>query len=438
MKFDAIVLGCGAAGYYFAMQSAKKNKKIMIVENDILGGTAFSTGCLPVKKYMDNIKLVKRAEFGHEKGFLNIDVNLDRLFEISKLETKAYPEFLKNQLEKTGVIVKFGEANILNKHEILLDDIVYSADNIVIATGTSPSGFGQIQIDGEYIISHKELLFQKEIPAELIILGANIEGIEFASLFSELGTNITLIDKENQILVGTDRDFADKVSTRLKGNGVKYMLGSEVANIEKQIQGVKVTFTDGSEIEGEKILITGVRKANIPVSNILFEKNELGYLKVNKNFETSIKDIYAIGDINGIHGMAHIAIQQGIMLSDYIWGGFEIRKDYEKLPRCIFTLDEIAGVGIQADEAVDAEIKICKLSDVLRTRDTEHKDGMVKIVLKEKQVVGIWLQCIDAGNIMSSSGLMLNEALTLENMKNNLWIHPTILEGCMDALIGEF
>lgn len=438
MKFDAIVLGCGAAGYYFALHSSKKGKKILVVENDILGGTAFSTGCLPVKKYMDNIKLVKKAELAQEKGFLNANVDLDRLFEISKLETKAYPEFLQNQLEKNGVIVKFGEANILNKSEILLDDTVYSADNIVIATGTSPSGFGQIQIDGEYIVSHKELLFQKTIPKELIILGANIEGVEFASLFSELGTNITLIDKESQILVGTDRDFADKVSARLKGNGVKYMLGSEVANIEKKMQRVKVIFTDGSEIEGEKILMTGIRKSNIPSSQVVLEKNQMGYLKVDENLETSIKDIYAIGDINGIHGMAHIAIQQGIMLSDYIWNKIKIKQEYEKLPRCIFTLDEIAGVGIQADEALDAEVRTYKLSDVLRTRNTEHRDGTVKIVLKEKQVIGLWLQCIDAGNIMSSSGLILNESLTLENIKNNLWIHPTILESCMDALIGEF
>lgn len=438
MKFDAIVLGCGAAGYYFALHSSKKGKKILVVEKDILGGTAFSTGCLPVKKYMDNIKLVKKAELAQEKGFLNANVDLERLFEISKLETKAYPEFLQNQLEKNEVVVKFGEANILNQHEISLDDVIYSAENIVIATGTSPSGFGQIQIDGKYVVSHKELLFQKTIPKELIILGANIEGVEFASLFSELGTNITLIDKESQILIGTDRDFAEKVSTRLKCNGVKYMLEHEVANVEKQNQGIKVTFTDGSVIDGEKILMTGIRKSNIPSSQVYLEKTQMGYLKVDENFETSISNIYAIGDINGIHGMAHIAIQQGIMLSDYIWNKRQIKQEYEKLPRCIFTLDEIAGVGVQADEALDAEVRTYKLADVLRTRNTEHRDGTVKIVLKEKQVVGLWLQCIDAGNIMSSSGLILNESLTLENIKNNLWIHPTILESCMDALIGEF
>lgn len=437
MKWDSIVIGGGAAGYYFALASAKKEKQILLIEKDILGGTAFSTGCLPVKKMMDNLKLVKKTEFTLGKGLIRGQVEKGDIFAISQKEINEYPSFLEKKLSSSGVKLLYGEAEIMDNRRVYLKGEIFEAEHIIIATGTSPKGFFETEIDGEKIISHLDLLKEKNRPDELMILGANVEGVEFASLLCELGTQVTLVDKEADILPGTDADFIATIRNQLDKHHVRYRLNKEVKQLLTTEKGVKIVFADGTQLEGKQLLITGQRQVNRPKTKIDFKTSSAGYFLVDENFQTSQANIFAIGDVNGLHGMAHIAIQQGLMLSDYLYDNKAITKNYEKLPRCIFTLDEIAGVGLQVNQEAGLVSKAMPLNKNLRAYHSEQEEGSAKIVCRGNEVVGLWLQSIDAGNMMAASGCLLEKGMLLEDLKTNLWIHPTILEAFLDALIDQ-
>lgn len=430
MKYDAIVIGSGAGGYYFSIAASNIGKKILLIEKEKIGGTAFATGCLPIKRHLQNLKTYKR--FLQEFKNINLELGSGKIYENGKEKIKAIEDELKGRLLKTDIEIVIGEAKIISTKTVEVEGKNYSADRIILATGTKACTLDSwASIDEKVVFSHRGILGLEELPKELMILGGNVEGIEFASLFSALGTKVIIIEQENEILIGNDRDLVEPIIEELEKNDVEFLLGTRVENLNIEDEKAVLGLNSKTSIEADKILITGIRKPNLPISEDIEFELENGYLKTDMNLETSVKNIFAIGDINGRHGMAHIAIQQALMLVDYIWKAETIRFNYETLPCAMFTIPELAGAGWQENNHQDTRVINFDLSETLRS----GASGKLKLILHENIVKGAWMSGLFASDLMGQVSLWIDDGLTIDDFKKKLWIHPTIQESFLECAI---
>lgn len=438
MHYNCLVLGSGPAGFYAALGCAQKGYSAVVVENRSWGGTGFYDGCLPVKRALDRIKIYRRygsifegdsfTRFPSAGAVLVSGGDFDRQMEAQVL----------GRLKKAGVDTVFGEGEFVSKNKLRVSGRILSADNVIIAAGTAPSAPSGITIDGKLVISHREALVLDSLPDEMVILGGNVEGIEFASVFSSLGTRVTVIEQENEILPGNDRDLTSPLIRELENSGVVFKTGSAIVSSGKKGDKVILIDQNGKELTAGKVLVTGFRKPNIPRG---LDNTGVRYtssvIPVNGRLMTNVPGIFAVGDINGLHGMAHIAIQQGIFVAEGI-EGHEIPLDYSTLPRAIFTIPEIAGAGKQEWELKDAgmEYKAVKfdLANTWRGLSKGTGSGFLKLLFNpQERLLGIWMTGESASEIMSASGLFLEKKVTKDDILENLFIHPTLGEGIVEG-----
>lgn len=432
MRYDAIVIGSGAAGYYFAIASERMGKRVALIERDVIGGTAFATGCLPVKRHLENLKVYKRFLNSFEKYASNFEIDGEELFRCGKQKVNVIDEELKERLDKTGIDIIFGEAELVDGNKVKVEDTLIEGEKIILATGTKASTLGNwSEIDESVILSHEGALKLAKLPEEIVILGANVEGIEFASMFSAMGVKVKVIEQEDYILKGNDRDLVNPIEDELLKNEVELLLNTRAKSIERKEDRALITLDSGKIIETKKILITGIRKPNIPKCNGVDLKLENGFIKTDKNLESSVRNIFVIGDINGRHGMAHIAIQQAIMLSDYLWNRGKIKFEYETLPCAMFTIPELAGAGWQENQHENSHSVSIDFDETIRS----GAKGKLKLVLDGSIVKGAWMSGLFASDYMGQVSLWIDEGLSLDEFKEKLWIHPTIGESFLECSI---
>lgn len=433
-KYDVVIIGGGIAGYYSAMALRKGGKTVALIEKHSLGGTALRWGALPVKKALDSFKNIKNNcdEIENIKETLinkwNEDLNI--------LDTK-----IKKDLTEEEVDIYIGNGEFLDSTTFRLEDKILEAKYFIIATGTEPHSIKEIPVDGVNIITHKEAIDLTNLPKNIIILGGNVEGIEFAALFSEIGVDVTIVEKEDSILYENDRDLVEPIETHLVSNGVNIIKGVGAKSAKVSTEGVEILLDNGDIISAEKALVTFMRKPNFPLgienTNIRTNKNNI---IVYENLLTDEKNIFAIGDINGILGMAHVAIQQGLSVADYILKNISIDISHHILPRAIFTLPEMAGVGKQEWELkehnIPYKIGIALFKDSWRGWAKNIDYGFVKVILdEENKILGLWMIGENVSEYIGLIGSMIKEGKTADDLLSNLIIHPSLGESIREALL---
>jgi len=438
MKYDVIVLGCGPAGYYFAKNHAAYNKRIAIIEKSKLGGVGFRTGCLPVKKYLDTVRNINISKKLINSKIIKGELAIENLYTSVRDDLYKIEDMIKNELRALNVDVYFGDGKFLGQNEFQINDTFLQFDKCVIATGTSPDGFGDMVIDEDIILSHIGAVSLKELPKDMCIIGANVEGIEFASLFSSLGIKITVIDMDSEILKGNDEDLKELTVNYLKDNDVEFLLEREVKEIRIEGNRAKISL-ENSDIYTSKVLVTGIRKPNIPEGlKKIGLSIEASRIPVDDCFKTNIDNIYAIGDINGILGMAHVGINQGIELSEYFINNTKPKRDYKALPRSIYTIYEMAGAGYQENQLEKSAYKVEKiyLKDIFRGFSKGIDKGFLKMLIdNNNKIIGVWISSENASDLIGDIGIWIDEGLEIAEVKNKLFIHPTLGEAILDAAL---
>lgn len=439
-KYDVVVIGGGPAGYYCALQCSKGGLRVALVEKEELGGTGLRWGCLPVKKILDGCKALNKLKIGTDDLYKGL---LSKKIDTYKQEMVLVEEKMKTKLIKAKVDLYFGEGVFLDHHTYQVEENILKTTYMVIATGTSPCGFEGFEVDGETIITHKEVVNFISLPETIIIIGGNVEGCEFASLFAEFGVKVILIEKQQEILQGNDRDLIEPLKMYLENLDVEIYKGLGAKTIQHhQAQKVIIVLDDNREIEAEKVLVTGGRKPNFPTGieslGIHLEKDKI---IVDTDLKTNIPNIYAIGDINGILGMAHVAIQQGMAVADHILSQDKIIMQYKELPRAIFTIPEIAGAGYQEFELLEEGISykkgICKLSDTWRGFSKGIIEGFVKVLVGENdKLLGVWMVGDNVSEYVGLMGILLHKKITLKEIKSNLMVHPSLTEAILEAILN--
>jgi len=441
MEYDVLVLGCGPAGFYSALSCASCGLRTAVVERGIPGGTGLATGCLPVKMILDRIKLLRDAGYSE---------NLPRVLEEISRKVTEIPSQVLRRLKEASVDLYTGEGAFLSDRCLKIGKTILTARFIVLATGTEPEIVHGLS-GHPNIISHTEAVSLSRPPGSLTILGSNVEGIEFASLFSELGSQVMVIEQEDEILPSYDRDLVAPLEDRLRENGVTFRMGSIVIGCRDSEEGLVLDIQGPGRLDGHKnpdesgipalkgpLLMTGLRRPCLPAGlDATGVSCSQDRIPVDRMLRTNVPHIYAVGDINGILGMGSSAMQQGMQIGDLLSRSRPPSLEQGCLPRAVFSLPEIAGAGLQEQEltALGISYKVGRFELGQTWRGFgQGIGGFVKVLSRGKDdLAGIWMSGPSVSEIAGLCAPLLNGGNGLDGLKRGLMIHPVLGEAVMEA-----
>lgn len=443
-KFDVIFLGAGSGGYVGAIRSADLGKKVCIIEERELGGTCLNRGCIPTKallKCAEVYNSIKESKtFGIHVGDFHYDIN--GIFNWKDNVIKRLVSGIEYLLRSRKIVVKRGRGKVLDDKTIEIHSSngkeIISGDNIVIATGSEPAIIPNFKIDGINILTSDDALKLREIPKDILIVGAGAIGIEFATFYNAFGSKVIIVEMMPQIIPTLkDKKLASLIQRILNKKGIEIKTGTKIVEVEIRNGKVYSTLDSGEILESEKVLVSIGRKLNsenIGLENVGI-KTENGRIIVDDYLRTNIPNIYAIGDVIGGLLLAHKAMKEGEVVAEII-AGKDVKMDYRVLPWAIFSSPEIASVGL-TEEEVEDEILIGEFpfSANGKAVSMNATDGLVKIVARKKDNVIIGAQVVgpEASVIIAELALAIKKNLTLDDIGDTIHVHPTLSEVVMES-----
>lgn len=454
-KYNLIILGSGPGGYVAAIRASQLGLKTAIIEKENLGGICLNWGCIPTKALLKSAQvfnyLKKASDYGlkingYEKDFKSI---IDRSRNISS----SMSDGVKFLMKKNKIDIIEGHGKILNGKKVEVENnkkkIIVEADNIIIATGARSRELKNIPQDQKKVIGYREAMSLKSQPKKMIIIGTGAIGIEFAYFYNAIGTDVTIIEYQKNILPIEDEDISKQLERNFKKNGIKVFTNSEVISIEKKAKNVSAKFKTEKkeEILTADIIIsaTGI-KSNI--ENIGLEDIGIAVdndkILVNDFYETNIPGYYAIGDITKGPALAHVASAEGILCVEKIAGHNVQKLDYDNIPGCTYCSPEVASVGMTEKQAKESgyDILIGKFpfSASGKAKASGNSEGFVKVIFDKKY--GEWLGCHMIGEGVTD---MIAEAVLGRKLETTgyeilktVHPHPTMSEAVMEAVADAY
>lgn len=433
--YDLIVLGGGPGGYRAGLRAKKIGKSVLIIEKDRIGGTCLHRGCIPTKSLLNSSKRYTEALEQHKKGVKYENVEFiwrDALKWKDSVVNKLYTD-LKKLIESKKIDIIKGEGELIDSNTVAVDGTIYKGANIIIATGSSPI---TPNIPGiEHTITSRHILNIQSIPESLTIIGGGVIGLEFASLFSSIGTKVTIIEIEERVLPKIDRRVVNELKKSLN---VDFKCKAEVTKITKS----SVFYLCGNiekELESDLILNATGRRGNIDCLKDPALVRD-GKLVVDNYLETNLKGVYGIGDVTNISLLAHSATYMADLAVDNIYGN---RREYDltNIPQVVYTYPEVASVGLSSDEAKSLGFQVIKKSYKLTHNGryyTEHGDDsglcLVLVNRDSRELVGLHLIGKGVSEVLSIGSLAIKNKLTLDDFAKTVFPHPTLSEVIRDTM----
>lgn len=459
-KFDLIIIGGGPGGYEAALEASKLyGMKTALVENRELGGTCLNRGCIPTKTLLHTAELLSDLKNHGETigltGFEDTSVDMAKLHD-RKNEVVSQLVSGVESLMKAGKITVFkGLGTILERGKVRValndggtEDL--ETDNILIATGSVPSRPPIPGSDSKLVVTSDELLDLDHPVSELIIIGGGVIGCEFASVFSALGTKVTIVEALPGIIANLDKELGRSLTMIFKkSRGIDVHTGAMVTGIEEENGKAVCVFTEKDQecrIAGDLILMSIGRRAN--TEGLISEESsdeikgletDRGKIIVNERFETNIPGLYAIGDVIGGIQLAHVATAEGRNAVAFMNGALPAA-DLAVIPSCIYTSPEIAACGITADEAkeqgLDVVSKKYPMSANGKTVLSLQERGFIKVIADKEtgRILGAQMMCARATDMISQFSQAIVNGLTLEDVAHVIFPHPTFSEGIGEAV----
>ena len=454
-NFDVIVVGSGPGGYVCAIRSAQLGLKTACIETkETLGGTCLNIGCIPSKSLLNSSEIYHKAQ----KDFANLGIEIGKIkLNLSKMMNNKNKSILtltkgiEFLFKKNKVTHLKGKGSITSKNTVTVENnskkkSIYQAKHIVIATGSIPTSLPNLKIDEKIIVSSTGALSFEKVPKKLIVIGGGYIGLELSSVWKRLGTDVTVIEFLDHIIPGMDKDISSEFQKILVKQGINFKLDSKVTNVNIVKNKPVVDFTNNKttkreRIECDKVLVAVGRKANIDkdISKIGIELDNQKKIKVNKKFETSIKNIYAIGDvINKGPMLAHKAEDEGIAVAEII-AGQAGHVNYDVIPAVIYTSPEVAMVGKTEEQLKKENIKykIGKFPFLANSRAkvNNETEGFVKIIADEKsdKVLGVSIINTLAGSMIAEAAIAMEFGASAEDIARTCHAHPTHSEAVKEA-----
>jgi dihydrolipoamide dehydrogenase len=446
--FDMTVIGGGPGGYVAAIRGAQLGAKVLLVERDQVGGTCTNRGCIPTKTMLADARMYDRVKLSSVIKTEGLRLDMAQLQDRKNKVVKRMVTGVEFLLKDNGITFIRGKASFLDRKiievEVEKGKEQFGSQKVIIATGSVSAQIPNVPVDGKVILTSTEMLNVSSIPQDLVIIGGGYIGMEFACLFSGLGSKVTVIEMLPQIISTEDEEVIRGLTTLLKKSGIQIHTETKVkeAKVKDGRAEVKVIHQDGKEevFQAEKALMAVGRSPY--TEGLQLEKVNVAlngkFIKVNERMETSSPGIYAIGDVTGRQMLAHKASAEGIAAAENALGRFN-KVDYSKIPNCIFTLPEVASIGLTEKQAKEKGLRVRigrypfqSNGKALANGDSE---GFVKVIADQElgQVVGVHILGDHATDLIGGLSVAMTLETTVEELGKTVQAHPTLMEAVAEA-----
>jgi dihydrolipoamide dehydrogenase len=458
MAYDLVVIGTGPGGYVCAIRAAQLGLKVAVVEKrQTHGGTCLNVGCIPSKALLHASEMFAQA--GHDLPALGVVVGKPKLDMAAMMKHKD--ETVAANVSGVGFLLKKNKIDTFTGHGSIpaagkvkvTDSIngqthVLETKNIVIATGSDVAGLNGVTIDEKIVVSSTGALTLEKVPAKLLVIGAGVIGLELGSVWGRLGADVTVVEYLDRILPGMDLDVAKNFQRILEKQGFKFHLASKVSKVETTKSGAKVSVEpaaggEAKQIDADVVLVAVGRRPYTDGLGLEALGMELdrGRIPIDAHFATTVKGIYAIGDVVRGPMLAHKAEDEGMAVAE-ILAGQHGHVNYDVIPGVVYTMPEVASVGKTEEELKAAGIayKSGKFPFTAngRARAMRHTDGFVKVLADATtdRVLGVHIIGAGAGELIAEAAMLMEFGGSAEDMARTCHAHPTMAEAVKEAALA--
>ena len=454
--YDVVVVGAGPGGYVAAIRAAQLGMKVALVEREHLGGVCLNWGCIPTKALLRNAEVARLLGDGKEFGFsvenvtLDYGAAIDRSRKISARLVKGVETLMKGN----HIDVVWGSGKLTSPTSVVVttkegDTQTLTAKSIIIATGSRARLIPGVVADGERVLTARHALERRELPKSAIIIGAGPIGLEFATVWRAYGVNVTVVEMLDHILPAEDEEAATELARQFRRQKIQTLTSTRVESVETTANGVQVHVTGpkGEQtLEGEVVLVAiGVQPNSEDLGlEAVGVTTERGWIKVDAFMRTNVPTVYAIGDVNGLLPLAHVASAQAILAVETIAGQKTKPFDVNVMPRGTYTSPQVTSFGLSEAKAQEQglNVRVGKFPFLANGKALGLGDnaGFVKIIAEERsgEIVGAVIVGPEATELLPELVLARAAELTPEEIARTMHAHPTLNEAIMEAAHSVF
>lgn len=456
-NFDIVIIGSGPGGYVAAIRCAQLGMKTAIIEKyNTLGGTCLNVGCIPSKALLDSSEHFHNATHNfkeHGIDVKDVKANIKQMVARKAAVVDQTSSGIKYLMDKNKVEVFHGLGSLVDKNTVKVvgDDkkeTLLTAKNILLATGSKPNFFPGMEPDKKRIITSTEALSLTEIPKRMLVVGGGVIGLELGSVYARLGTEVEVVEFADTIIPTMDVTMAKELTRVLKKEGFKFHLSHKVQNVTNTGKGVKLVALNKKDeevtLEADYCLVAVGRKAyteGLGLENVGLVANNRGQIEVNDHLQTSVPNIYAIGDVVRGPMLAHKAEEEGVFIAEQL-AGQKPHMNYDLIPGVVYTWPEVASVGKTEQELVAAgkEIKIGNfpIKALGRARASMDIAGTIKVIADKEtdEVLGVHMICARAADLIMEAVTAMEFRASAEDIARICHPHPTYSEGLKEAALA--
>jgi len=455
-QFDVVIIGSGPGGYVCAIRCSQLGLKTALVEKyKTLGGTCLNVGCIPSKSLLDSSHHYEEAihnfnDHGIEIGD-KIKINFKQMIKRKSSVVEQTTKGIDFLMQKNKISVFEGLGSFVDKNTVKVEGKEkkeLKTKNIVIATGSKPGNLPFIKIDKERIITSTEALSLDEIPKNLLVIGGGVIGLELGQVYKRLGSEVTVIEYADRITPIMDSSLSRELIKVMKKQGVKFYLSHQVSSVQRKGKTVEVKAKDKKDSEvlfkGDYCLVSVGRKPfteNLNLEKVGINLNNLGQVEVNEKMQTSVSNIYAIGDVVRGAMLAHKAEEEGVVVAE-ILSGQKPHINYNLIPNVIYTWPEVASVGKTEEELKENQISYkvgqFPMRALGRSRASMDTDGFVKILADSKtdEILGVHIIGARAADLIAEGVVAMEYRASAEDIARISHSHPTYAEAIKEAALA--
>jgi dihydrolipoyl dehydrogenase len=452
-SFDVLVIGSGPGGYISAIRAAQLGMAVGIVEEEpVLGGVCLNWGCIPTKAILSAAEIFSAVKAGVPG--LVVDgqsANYGQVIDASRAAADRLSRGVAGLMRKNKIEVLKGRGRLGAGREVAVTHEAgtetVEARNVILATGSTEFVFPGVQVDGKKVLTSREALESRELPPALVVIGGGAVGLEFAYAYNAYGTQVTIVEMQEQILPGFDKEVADALARSFQRSGMKVLTKTAYKSLDTSGAGVVVTVEGekgAAELRADQVLLAVGRRAL--VADLGLEARgvavERGFIKIGPDQRTTAEGVYAIGDCSGPPLLAHKAQHEGVAAAEFIAGVRKHGIDKKKIPACIYCQPQVASIGLSEAEARAAghDVRVGKAPFVASGKavGTGHTEGFVKMVTDAKygEILGAQIIGYGATELINEIALAMTIEATTAEVGETSHAHPTLGEMVMQAALA--
>lgn len=450
-SYHVVVIGGGPAGYVAAIRAAQLGAKVAIVEKGTFGGTCLNVGCIPTKAYLKNAEIIENIENAASRGIMlestKFTVDMDKVMSFKNSVVKKLTSGVEGLLKSNGVDIYRGVGKInRNKNVVVNDKQILKADKVILAGGSKVNRINIPGIESPKVFTSDDILFTTEVPETLAVIGGGVVGIELGQSFASFGSKVVVIEAMDRIIPMIDHEASDLLTQTLRKKGMEIITSARITEIVDKDNRLEIKIDGHDSVFADKALLAIGRIPDTEgIGEVQFEMDR-GKIKVDKYMETSVKGIYAPGDVNGLWMLAHTAFRMGEVAAENAVKGNHREANLHSAPSVVYTLPEVAMVGLTEEKAREkyGDVRVGKFQFVANGRALASGDttGFVKVIADNRygEILGVHIIGPMAAEIINQASLIVEMEITVDEVVKTIYGHPTyseaLFEACADAL-GE-